>query len=110
VRSNGIPVRLVQDLRRTKAIRRFPSWGGVRAAAHVHDHPPVHFHVSIPPGSRPFRVTWPDLQSTGVPRREISNRERKALMAYLARYGPAMRRRLNAAYDQDVGDYLSEGA
>jgi hypothetical protein len=107
VRSTGIPVRLVPDLRVAKAVRRFPSWGGVRADAHVDDHPPEHFHVSIPPGSRPFRLTWPNLDPTGIPRRELSNRERKALIAYLGLYGPAIRRRLTVAYGHDVGPFVA---
>ena len=104
VRLGQIPIRPVSDLGGwLSPVRKFPSWGGVQADAHVDDHPPVHFHVRIPADSRPFRLTWPDLTPTGIPQRELSNKDRKALNAYLSRHGDGIRRRLEVAYGVELG-------
>ena len=104
VRLGGIPIRPVSNQGGwLKPVRKFPSWGGVQADAHVDDHPPVHFHLRIPPDSRPFRLTWPDLEPTGLPLRRLSSSERRKVGAYLKQHGKGIRGRLQAAYGVDPG-------
>lgn len=84
-----VPVRLVRDLVTPilSVIRRFPAMGGVQIDVHTHDHPPPHIHVRIPPRSKDFKLTWPDLGPVGPKGRRLTRKEEAALDRYLGTYG-----------------------
>jgi hypothetical protein len=80
-----------------RLIRPFPRAYGLQVFVHANDHPPPHFHVSMPPGRPLGRYQWPSLDP--VPGdATLTGSARKNLDAYLDHHRKKIVERLRAVY------------